>query len=433
MQQLKFILSGKDKFFALADSGLVSVGRFSLSVAVARLCQPAEFAQFVVMVSIQFIFLTILGSSHITPMVNLTPGLPSENRLSVYQWAHRRLMRVEVIVAGLLFVAAWPIIGKGLDAWLYGGFALTTILSIECHYHRACIQASFKTHWALLSDGLSLALTCASVAAAAYLGLSPILAFWWGSALGGFSAALLMMKVWNRGKASATPPEDLRLKAKSDGRAMVHGSVANSICSRIQPTGLSTFGGPLAVADFGVAWTLIGPMRMMSAALNGMFRPRLALLQNNQENSAYSGLLFLVLTALALAGIAGLAAFMVVGEAVAGLIFGPSFADAGRLLPLAVAYGALDAMTTTLMIALQIRHPEGARLASRLRIQAAILSCVLLVPGCLYLGAAGALGSLLAAELLYAVSASVFLSRTGVPLIPFQFPGSLSRALSKTV
>jgi O-antigen/teichoic acid export membrane protein len=164
-----------------------------------------------------------------------------------------------------------------------------------------------------------------------------------------------------------------------------------------------------------------------------MLRPRLALLQNNQENSAYSGLLFLVLTALALAGIAGLAAFMVVGEAVAGLIFGPSFADAGRLLPLAVAYGALDAMTTTLMIALQIRHPEGARLASRLRIQAAILSCVLLVPGCLYLGAAGALGSLLAAELLYAVSASVFLSRTGVPLIPFQFPGSLSRALSKTV
>ncbi|MEX0326949.1 MAG: lipopolysaccharide biosynthesis protein [Puniceicoccaceae bacterium] len=410
-------ISGGDKYFALADSGVLSLGRFFFSIAIARLCLPGDFSQYVVIVSLQYILATILSTTHITPVINLAPGLDGPERRAFFKWAHRRVLKAEAVIGLSLVAAAIPVIKSGISGWHYAGCVLATLALIESGYHRGCIQSIFQTRWALLADGIAILLTVTAITGALYAGMSPLLAFWWGSAAGGLVASLMMQAIWKKGPSAASPPVGLDAELQANGMAMLRGSVANSLCSRIQPSVLSSLGGTMAVAHFGAAWTLVGPMRMMSAALNGILRPRLSVHRSNADNAAFNKLLMTVLGVLFGAGLCGLVLFFPAGEFIAAMIFGEALAGAGKLLPLAVAYGTLDAMTTTLMIAMQVGNLKGARAASRMRIEAAILSMVLLVPACLYMGAAGALGSLLIAEILYAVRASLYLTRNGFPLL----------------
>ncbi len=142
---------------------------------------------------------------------------------------------------------------------------------------------------------------------------------------------------------------------ETHGRSILIGSLSNSACSKVAPFVLENIGGLIAVASFGATWTLLGPLRMISGAINGILRPRLALYINSGNIEGFNGLLQLALISIVIVGSFGTLATAFIGPFLIEVLFDPSLRNAGFLLPLGMAYSTLDVVTTTQMIALQTK------------------------------------------------------------------------------
>lgn len=185
---------------------------------------------------------------------------------------------------------------------------------------------------------------------------------------------------------------------------MLRGSLANSACSRLQPYLLGAIANAEMLAFYGVLWTLIGPVRQLSMALTNLLRPRLALFHNQQRPVEFARMYRSALSVLSAAGILASAAALWLGHPSVTFLFGPELAPASQWLSLALIYAALDAITTCQMVAVQIKREDGAALTARLRIHSAIISLVLVIPATVFCGLSGTIGSLLIAEIYYAIA-----------------------------
>ena len=192
--------------------------------------------------------------------------------------------------------------------------------------------------------------------------------------------------------------------ARQQGRAMLRGSLANSACSRLHPYLLGAITNPDMLAFYGVLWTLIGPVRLLSMALTNLLRPRLSLFFNQERPADFERIYRSALALLCAAGLVASGAGVWLGPWGIELLFGTTLAPASQWLSLALIYATLDAVTTCQMIAVQIKREDGAALTARLRIHAAILSLALVIPATVCLGLTGTIGSLLIAEAYYAIA-----------------------------
>lgn len=404
-----------DKLHSLTGSALLSLGRLGATVAMARLASPADFASFVLLVTASVIALNLPMAAVLTPMINRAGGLDRPIREAMMGWTSRRLRRWW-FWGTVLAALGWPIAASGgLSLWVYCGFAAAVLSGGEVLHHRSCLQVSFRTGRALLADGLGLLFTAAGVVMAVWIEGSLLGGFWWGT-FGGQVLAIVVMRAGEQStKVGAKMPPALARQAQRDGLFMLGGSLANSAGARLQPFVLAEWGNALTVASFGVAWTLVGPIRMLSGGLSTLLRPRLAVVAGRGDERAFNRMIWTAQLVLAGVGGCGTLIGLFWGPEVVALIFGESLRAAGYLVPLALLYGTIDAFTSTQMIALQVKLPGGAALATRYRLEAAVGSLLFLIPACIWGGATGAFGGLLAAEFGYALRAGLALRR-GPPL-----------------
>jgi O-antigen/teichoic acid export membrane protein len=401
-----------DKFHGIADSMVISLGRLAAGVALARLAGAEAFAHYILFSMAAVILLNIPGAAIITPMVNLATGMDPAQRRSMIAWTRRRMLPLYKVTAGLAVAAVPLFLYLDFDTIVYAGFGAAVLSLLELQCARACLQALFKMKVALLADTLATLATAGAVTIAYLMGWSAVAGFWWGTALASLSAAWLMRRaVQGPRPADNLPRASVMQEARRSGKAMLAGSLANSACSRIHPFVLGSMASTLALANFGVSWSFIGPMRMLSTALNGILRPRLAIHQAKNDPGAVRKTFWLTAGAFASIGMTGIILSLVLGPWIVHLVFGEAFSMASRLLPLAIAYGTLDALTTSQMVALQTTRQDGAAIASKLRIKAAMISVVLLLPLSYLHGATGAYGALLVAECFYGFRAGIHLGK----------------------
>lgn len=400
-----------DKIYSFLDSGVISLGRFFSGIALAKLSGADAFAEYILLTTLLFFVHSIPASLRIIPMVNLTTGRPRAEQWPLIRWS-RRQARYSLASIALLGIAGFPIaVGKGIDPWVYSGFALSTIVGIELLFQRAQAQTLFRMKAAFMADATGLLLHFAGILLCVILGGSPMIGYWWGLAVSSIYSVVRISRTVERSGSTAQDRESKEktgsaiAQARYDGRSILVGSLSNSACSRLAPFVLKSVGGLLAVANFGVVWTLLGPLRMVSAAISSILRPRFALYVNTFDEAGFDKLFNRTLIGVAAMGSACSAAAVYVAPYLIEVLFDPSLREAGLMLPLAMAYATFDVLTTTQMIAMQTRVKKGAKIAAKLRMASAIVSVALIFPLTQFYGAMGAYVALLASELVYFAAA----------------------------
>jgi O-antigen/teichoic acid export membrane protein len=174
--------------------------------------------------------------------------------------------------------------------------------------------------------------------------------------------------------------------------------------------------GGMAVGQFGVAATAMGPVRMLAMALSSIVRPRLALQLGRGELRAANRMLLHVCMLIASCGAAAVIAALLLGEWLVVTVFGAEFAAVGRLLPLAFVFAALEATAAILVVALQTLRGDGAATATRLRTIVSVLALLVVWPACHLASVAGAMTALCATELVFLALAHEALRRPQVGL-----------------
>ncbi len=416
---LKFAHSslGKtDKFFSLIDSAIISLCRLGAGMSLARLAGAEGFAQYMLLMMAGIIFINLPVTFFISPMVNLASGRNPEEKNAILLWTHSRLKTVWYLGLVLVLIGLPIALSFGFSLGLYLGFVCATLVGFQLMYHRSCLQAGFNMKHALKADALGVVVLVLFVLIGHLLN-DVLLGFWWGSAIASTLSLLLMKKqtgLWENesGKvATSLPADEIRMMAQSSGKAMLLGAVANSVCSRIQPFILGSVGGLLVVAQFGVAWTLIGPLRMFSAGLSSILRPRLAMHMNLNRKVQFKKSLNLGIFLALSGGVCCLAVVAIWGQPLVGVLFNSILVGSNMILILAMLYGTLDVITTLQMVALQTADKQGAGIASKLRVVSAVISITLIFPACMTFGEIGAFASLLVAESVYAIGARIYLAR----------------------
>ncbi len=404
-------LGNTDKLYSVLDSSIISVSRFAGGIVLTKLSGPEALAQYILLTAIMTFAQSIPSALRLTPMINLATGKTNMERERIFRWTHRQVR--QSIIAGILIGAlCYPFsVYCGLNPALYFSFVAATLLGLELQFQRAYSQARFKMKRTLVADLAGVALHAATTGIVWALLNSPMIGFWLGLSLSSLLSILIISQGNNPKLARHQSTSNLKKlnqaieHARSSGKAMLIGSLANSTCSRLAPFILQTVGGLLAVANFGAAWTILGPMRMISGAINGTLRPRLALYSNSGDQEAFNRVLSLTILGTLVIGAIGTVTSFFTGPFLIRTLFDPSLEQASMLLPLAVIYATLDVTTTTQMIALQTNREDGAKLAAKLRIYSATISLTLIYPAIHWMGAIGAFLALLTAELAYLVGA----------------------------
>lgn len=426
----------KDKFYSISDSAVVSLGRFATGIALAKLAGAEAFAQYLLLLTAGFFILSIPTTLCITPMINLSSGLEADKKFGIFKWTHQNLkkfMRGGIILS----LAAYPLIRYfEVDPLIYFGFVSSLFAWLELNYRRACLQTLFKMKGAAIFDLIGLILTAACVAWAFYFYNAPVAGFWWGSALASLFAAVGMAIIVKRAKQTLSlvelPHHGIRKEAFSTGSAMLTGSIANSFCARLAPFVLGSLGGLMTVANFGASWTLVGPLRMVSGALSGLLRPRLAMHQNTGNRKRFDHAMKQAFLLVGAVGGTGILISALLGPSIVALFFDESLRSAGWILPLAMTYATIEVVTSIQVIALQTTFKDGAVIATKLRILAAAVSLSLIYPACLWFGAWGAYAAIFLAEMSYFVLALIALGKRPMPHIlrPVVFSSSPATELS---
>jgi len=389
-----------DKVCSLSDSAINALYRLAAAVLIARMAGAEALACYVLMATAQISLSSIAAAASETPMLNHASRLGPERRREVLAWSAHRSRRIR-LGTGAAGIAISPLaIRLGLDPWIYAGFVLSTLFYLSAQFERARLQALFATKQALPADCIAIACSlCACIIAP-----DPALGLWWGSACGLALATEFMKGRYKPGAAPAAQSDAARALRRSSAPTLA-GCLANTACSRLHPYIIQFAGSAAAVASYGAASSLLGPMRFASVALSNLLRPRLAAAgggSDKAERLAQQSKILIVSM-----GTAATALMIAAGPQLAQVVFGSDIQLTGALLALAAAYGSVDALSTLQMIRLQTAQLEsGASLAFRFRLLAAGISLGLALP-CLHLfGLKGAFVSLIAAECAYVHAAS---------------------------
>ncbi|MGE0141846.1 MAG: lipopolysaccharide biosynthesis protein [Planctomycetota bacterium] len=397
-----------DKYAAIARVGGNAVARMLLGVLIARCSGRHAFALFVELTTLEIVATTILGSGWLTAAVSLAPQFDPTHGGALIDLARKRALRA----IGMLFaiaLASSPLWAQfGVDMELGVAFVLATAAWLASVTYSTLLTAMFRSSRALVAQGLAYVPIFAVGLHAARRDVDPMLAVFVASAGCHTLAAAWMHRGMPRGSESVSITEVAQLRAT--GRVMLAGSLANTVCTRVQPFVLDVVGGAMAVALYGAANTLTGPLRVFAGALADVLRPRLARestgagLSARGERLLRAACLWLLAACVA-AGVIAIG----FGETLGVAVFGRHFAGIGAVLPAALLFLATAALASIFVVAMQVRSHRGAQIATTARAAAAVAGIVLVAPACAIDGARGAFWSMALGELVFLAVALRFL------------------------
>ena len=407
----------RDKHYALADTAVRSLARFVLGVMMARAAGAETYAAFILLVAVEGIVLALAQSAAVAPLIALYPGRVAGEQTSLIQASRKRTRHIALLLA-LAAIPGIPILGRaGIDLSSAAGFVASTLAMIYLQHARGLRNAEFRSGRALLADVLHLSAVVGGVLLADLVGLALLPTYWWLSAVAGVIACRAIGTGNDPALVSAERTFDPSMAGRLSALAtpMTVGTMANAVCSRIQPLVLAVAAGATSVATFGAAATLVGPIRLLSMAFAGVLRPRVALRWHTGDVASLRSLILSCCGVVA-AGTGlglGLLAATTLAPWIVQSVFGAAFTAAAAALPWALAYAGTEAAGTTLVILLQTGRRDGARLVTNRRIAAMIASLLLIWPASARWGAAGAFAATAAVELLFLLS----IARFALPLI----------------
>jgi O-antigen/teichoic acid export membrane protein len=393
----------RDKFYGFADSGLISLFRFASGIGMAQIAGAEGFATYVLLMSTAVIFQMLPTTLFLTPLLNQGNSGEENCYITLHRWAKRGILRAALLFSGIGTVVLLLLPQETLPIATGLCFLAAASTMLLQQFLRARLQLEFKQRQAFIADCATVAIHIGCSLSLWKSGLTTQSSFWLGACIASLLGSALMRLSLGRTSPAYECNHALLKTAASSGRVMLIGSIANTACSRFQPFVIGLIANTSAIAQYGVAWTLIGPIRMLSMALTSLLRPRLSRCCKTQDRKAFQSIYHKALLLIAAAGGIGILASFFVGNWTIAILFGDELSSASKLLPLALLYATLDAMTTSQMVACQIGEADGPARTSKLRVHAAIISLLLLVPMTYALGLYGTLGSLIIAELYYAV------------------------------
>jgi len=392
-------LKHTDKYYALGGNVVRSLARLFVSLLIARLAGSQAYGGFVILATAEVIALSIITSLLVAPMMTMAPGRSPEERAGLIAFAFGRTLRWSFAI-GVVMLLALPLASRvEVKPWVFVGFCLSTILWGICVAARGWRQAEFNSRRAFWADALGLTMPVAAVAAAAAAGIEVTAVYWWASAGG---AALTLRRLGQPDRTPATPLGDAT--AHSFSRMGVHmtvGTLSNTVCSRIQPFVLVAAGGSQAVAMFGAASLLIGPLRLLSMTMSSVLRPRIAWHLNQGRTDEVRRMVLLAVGGFLTIGLPAIAAAATLGDPLVVLTLGDEYRGAGRILPWAAAFAMLEAIGATLVVLIQTALPKGPAVVTILRTATTVGALAIVWPACSRFGATGAFAAAAAVELLF--------------------------------
>lgn len=405
-----------DKLFATAATATRALGRLCLSVAVARAFGAEGFATYALLLVVETIALTLASSRAQSPLVTLVPRQPRALQGALLRALGRRLLR-DLGWGALLLLALTPWLG--LPPQLVLAFTASTAGACLARLGQGWRLATFAAQRVLLSELAALALplaVCLLALAGALPPLeSPLTLLYAAGALG---QGLALASLWERVAPGDLCPE-LAREASGLARAMLAGSCVYSACSRLQPFALGHLRGLVAVAPFAAALTVAGPLRVFSAAVDVVLRPRLAA----ADPDLRPRLLARALGAQVAAALAALGFLTFAGELALDLLYGGVIPGLRSCALLAALYVGVESLGSTLTVSAQVEGAAGARRATRTRVLVSGVSLLALGPCVWFGGAQGALLQLAGVEALFATLMLIG-SRVGGPVSQAAIPAS---------
>jgi O-antigen/teichoic acid export membrane protein len=399
MPRLRVNLRHPDKYFAFGGNVTRSLARLIISVLFARLAGQEAYAGFVIFVAIEVIACSIVNSLVVAPMMTIAPGLAEPERSALHARACRRT-GIWSLSAGAMCLLAVPMLSSLVTSPAVAvAFAASTAAWCACQGPRGWRQSSFGSRRSCGADLIGLSVPIPVVLAAGLLKLDVSMAFWSASAVGGVLS--LLIHGWPKTGRNTPLPASLELRYRRMGMHMTVGTVANTLCSRIQPFVLALAANAGVVALFGAASVIVGPLRLLSMSLAGVLRPRFALHFGRGRPDEVQRIVALSATAVSATGAMAILSIAVLGEWPIVAVFGESFRGVARIAPWACLFATLEAIGTILVVLVQAASDHGPALATRLRTAATVLALLLMWPACSAFGASGAFAAAAVVELVF--------------------------------
>ena len=396
----------KDKYFALGSEALRSLSRFALGILVARWLGPDGYGVFVLLLTAEIVIHTLANSLWATPMASLAPGLAEPMRSGMMRVASKRQWHACAVAGASAALVAAIALGDSLNFLTLAGFGLSVALGGGLLGVRARVSASFRSREAAIADAVATFVPVAAVISAALLGGDVAATYWLSRALSQGAVALWIERALPLRRLGPAP--DLA-EFREMGRYMAIGSFANSVCTRVQPFVLAAVATSHQLGLFGAALSVMGPLRMGTAALSGVLRPRLALHFRGANPSQGWRTVALSLGIVSAFGVATCLIVALFGEWLGSLAFGERFTGLGPLLVWSSVYALLASANSIVVVVIQV--VDSAARTAKLRILASAVSLATIGPLAILYGAQGAFGSLVLSEAFYFAAGMVLLAR----------------------
>lgn len=333
--RLRAIMAGDDATVSFVDQALISVGGFACGIVAARGLGPLDFGLFVIVMMILLEATAIQNALTLQPMIVNGASL-SEQAFARYFSAQVVIQAVSVSVSASIVVGvalAWePLRPVALPlmlasaAWqlqefcrraLYtrGQFVAATINNVVSYDLRAVVLIALA-----FGDTMSVDLVVWVVAGTS--GLGALLGFW----------QLRRYVIHERDAVIPTARESFRL-----GR-WIAGSYGLSVASMgAYPAFLTALSGLTSTAGYGVVNQVLGPLNLMSRPIESFYLPRAARALHQQGAAAMQEVLWSAARFCAPIFLVYVAALLVGGGWIIGLVFGEAYvehADALRVFAL---------------------------------------------------------------------------------------------------
>ncbi|MEM1331423.1 MAG: hypothetical protein AAGG07_12780 [Planctomycetota bacterium] len=380
-----------DGALAASSNGVKSLGRLAATIVVARIGGVDAVGLLTITIAIEAILISTLNAMFASPAAVLCPG----RRRSLRAIIHTEAERMQ-LVSGVVLAAGTAIAGlvAGLDPVLSIILAAYLSLAITYQARRSTRLTEFRSGRVFAAELLIAVLGLAGPLAALLFELDPVALFWSAQA-----AAHLIGIIWlpSAARSAAPAPRATRIAQGmllTTGRAMVMGSLANSLSLRSHAFLISFLLGREAVGLFGAASTFAAPIRMLSGALRGVMLPRFAQRQRSggELNRDRRVMLAALLGVAASAWVADLLAPLMIG-----VVYGSEFEGAAVLVPLCVVLALLAMMSSIVACTRQAAGESGA--VARIRVVCALVTPVLFGFGLMTGGLAYGLSWCIIAEL----------------------------------
>ncbi len=401
-------LAGSDKVSAMATSATRSCTRVALGIAIARLGDADLFAQFVLLLGIETIASTLINASITMPLIAVTSGATPEEAGGFQRAAYNASRALTMIGVPAAVICAWVMTRSTPDVLL--AFAVFLSASMLASPRQAELTARFRSRRILASEVAFAVGTAASLGAFLPAAYTPDCGPWIALAIG----ALSRCAVLGTGSSRRTfgPNAAAARRLRTIAVPMVIGSAGVTVSSRAQPFVLQAMLGTAQVGTFGAAQTLVGPIRILSASISGVLRPRLALHARRGDRRAFMSAFVQALAPLVAGGSALSLAAIIGGDSLARMVFGDSFANAGACLAALSIYAVLEAVGACSAVAVQSLSDSGSGIVTRNRLAVAALALALLFPAAWWGGAVGSAWSLAATEAVFVLFMLRRLART---------------------